>query len=45
MQEKKIEGVICLCGNDGTGKSTLHKLFGELYPQYLVLERSAKNYP
>ena len=40
--EKDIKGVICLCGNDGTGKSTLSQLFTEKYPEYLVLERSTE---
>ena len=31
MQES-VEGIICLCGNDGTGKSTLHQLFTQFYP-------------
>jgi ABC-type sugar transport system ATPase subunit len=38
---KKDKGIICLCGNDGTGKSTLVKLIKELYPGYIPLERSA----
>lgn len=35
-----IQGVICLCGNDGTGKSTLAKLIPSLFPQLHAIERS-----
>jgi len=28
----QITSIICLCGNDGTGKSTLVKLIEQLYP-------------
>ena len=42
--EKEIKGIICLCGNDGTGKSTLFDLFTKNHPEYLVLERSAKQF-
>ena len=38
--EVATEGVICLCGNDGTGKSTLAGLLTQLFPQYWVVERS-----
>ncbi len=42
--EQKIEGVICLCGNDGTGKSTLTRLIHENFPEYAVIERSSKHH-
>lgn len=37
-----IQGVVCLCGNDGTGKSTLATLIPSMLPQYHVIERSSK---
>jgi ATPase subunit of ABC transporter with duplicated ATPase domains len=36
-----LQGIICLCGNDGTGKSTLAKLIPMLSPKFHVIERSS----
>ena len=40
-----VKSVVCLCGNDGTGKSTLSKLIPELNPTVYVIERSSKELP
>jgi broad-specificity NMP kinase len=40
-----VKVVVCLCGNDGTGKSTLSKLIPELHSEVYVVERSSKELP
>ena len=40
--DREMQAVICLCGNDGTGKSTLTDLIQQKYPELLVVERSCK---
>ena len=40
MLLNKYQGVVCIFGNDGTGKSTITKILQEQDPTYLFLERS-----
>jgi ABC-type sugar transport system ATPase subunit len=35
--EKELGSIVCLCGNDGTGKSTLVKLITQLHPELHVI--------
>jgi ABC-type cobalamin/Fe3+-siderophores transport system ATPase subunit len=35
--EDRLDGVICLVGNDGTGKSTLLDLLNKAHPNYAVI--------
>ena len=32
LMMKDIKHIVCLCGNDGTGKSTLSSLLPSLFP-------------